>query len=82
MANGQESEAVRIFKATKIKAEQGDAKAQFNLGEMYYFGKGVPQDYGEAAKWFRKVAEQGITVAQFNLGLMYHQGEGVPKNLC
>jgi hypothetical protein len=44
---------------------------------MYYTGQGVPQDYAEAAKWYRKAAEQGIDEAQFNLGLMYDKGQGV-----
>ena len=26
-------------------AEQGNADAQYNLGNMYYNGRGVPQDY-------------------------------------
>ena len=39
---GQESAEVRLFKATKIKAEQGDADAQHKLGNMYFFGEGVP----------------------------------------
>ena len=47
-ANGQESE---FFKAVKIKAEQGDAKAQNRLGSMYYIGKGVPKDEVEAHVW-------------------------------
>ena len=33
-------------------AEQGYAKAQFNLGIMYGNGRGVPQDYVEAHMWF------------------------------
>jgi TPR repeat protein len=32
-------------------AEQGDAKAQYNLGYMYREGKGVEQDFKEAVKW-------------------------------
>ncbi len=32
-------------------AEQGDARAQNNLGFMYDKGRGVPQNYSEAAKW-------------------------------
>ena len=40
-------------------AEQGNAKAQFNLGLMYNNGQGVPQDYKEAVKWYRLSAEQG-----------------------
>ena len=38
-------------------AEQGLAVAQFNLGLMYDEGQGVPQDYAEAVKWYRKAAE-------------------------
>jgi hypothetical protein len=32
-------------------AAQNDQGAQFNLGEMYQMGVGVPQDYGEAYFW-------------------------------
>ena len=51
--------------------------AQNSLGYMYSQGKGVPQDYKEAAKWYRKAAEQGLAIAQLNLGIRYAQGEGV-----
>jgi len=61
-------------------AEQGDVRAQFNLGVMYHQGHGVPQDYTEAVKWYRLVAEQGDAVAQFNLGVMYAKGQGVAQN--
>ena len=47
---------------------------------LYYFGKGVPRDYSEAARWWRKAAEQGLAEAQFNLGVTYRQGEGVTKD--
>jgi len=61
-------------------AEQGDAAAQNNLGDMYYIGEGVPENDAEAVKWFRKAAEQGLAEAQVNLGIMYANGEGVPGN--
>src|SRR3990172_3515441 len=38
------------FRLMKPLAEKGDAKAQHNLGLMYYQGQGVPQNYAEAAK--------------------------------
>ncbi len=47
---------------------------------MYGKGQGVPQDYAEAMKWYRKAAEQGLAIAQFNLGSMYYNGEGVPQD--
>jgi len=62
------------------RAEKGEAKAQFVLGLKYDTGKGVPQDYAEAAKWYRKAAEQGYAEAQFNLGTMYDEGRGVRQD--
>jgi TPR repeat protein len=32
----------------RIRAEHGDAKAQLQLGSMYYYGKGVSKNYAEA----------------------------------
>ena len=61
-------------------AEQGDAKAQTNLGVMYAEGKGIPKDAQKAMKWFRKAAEQGLALAQYNLGVTYAFGKGVPKD--
>jgi hypothetical protein len=56
-------------------AEQGNAVAQFYLGNMYLRGKGVPHDYAEARKWLRGAADQGYPRAQLFLGLMYGQGD-------
>ena len=39
-------------------------------------GQGVPQDYAEAVRWYRKAADQGHAGAQFNLGVMYDKAEG------
>ena len=47
---------------------------------MYSHGQGVPQDYIEAAKWYRLAAEQGHADAQHNLGVLYLQGQGVPQD--
>jgi uncharacterized protein len=58
-------------------AERGDGVAQYNLGLMYRFGRGVSQDHKEALKWYRRAAEQGITEAQFTLGALYAEGRGV-----
>ena len=40
----------------------------------------MPQDYKEAARWYRKSAEQGEALAQHKLGKLYHKGEGVPQD--
>ena len=66
--------ARKSFQETKAKAEEGDVKAQYNLGYMYANGQGVPKDAAEAYKWYRKAADQGSAPAQYNLGYMYANG--------
>ena len=61
-------------------ADQGDAVAEFLLGNQYANGKGVPQDYSEAMIWFQRAAEQGHAVAKLYLGVMYAEGRGVPQD--
>ena len=63
-----------------MAAVQGDALAQLNLGILCFNGRGVPQDYTEAAKWHHKAADQGNAQAQLNLGVMYARGQGVPPD--
>ena len=55
--------------------------AQFVLGYCYDEGQGVPQDYTQAAYWYRKAAEQGDADAQYNLGYCYKYGRGVLKDM-
>jgi len=79
-AETSEKEIADIIKNFFKLAEQGNAEAQNLLGEMYFLGKGVKQDYQEAAKWYRKAAEQGDANAQYNLGFMYENGQGVKQD--
>ena len=65
---------------TQQKADQGDAAAQYNLGDMYRRGDGVPQDDAQAVVWYRQAADQGDADAQNNLGVMYRNGQGVPQD--
>ena len=62
-------------------AERGDAAAQSYLGFMFETGRGVPQNYTEAAMWYRRAAEQGDSLAQYSLGLLYDKGFGVPRDV-
>ena len=57
--------------AFKQQAASGDAAAQCGLGRMYAQGKGVPQDYAQAAIWFRKAAEQGYARRNATSGDLY-----------
>ncbi len=73
-----EKDSGKSFEEYSSLAKQGDAKAQLYLGDMYAAGAGVPQDYKEAARWYRKAAEQGEAAAQARLGAMYAFEDGVP----
>src|SRR5690625_580700 len=70
---------VELKTAVKL-AEQGSAEMQFLLGGMYYYGKGVRQDYAKAAEWLERAAAQDHADAQLALGLMYDLGEGVRQD--
>lgn len=54
-------------------AAAGDADAQFNLGQAYKLGRGVPVDLGMAEEWYRKAAQQGHPQAEDNYGLALFQ---------
>src|SRR3954468_12994313 len=62
-------------------AERGNAMAQSHLGFLFETGRGVPQNYTEAAMWYRRAAEQGDSRAQYSLGLLYDRGQGVPQDI-
>ena len=85
LAEQKNVKAQRLIRASYHKfhkevAEQGDSYAQRFLGDSYYLGLEVTQDYAEAAKWYKKAAEQGDSVSQIILGAMYEKGKGISKD--
>jgi len=55
-------------------ADKGDPDAQFDLGQAYKLGRGVPaRDLAIAQSWYEKAAQQGHAQAQANLGLILFQ---------
>lgn len=63
------------------KSDEGDACSQYNLGELYFDGDGVTQNYEKAIELWEKAAEQNYTEAICRLGVAYNEGEGVYKDL-
>lgn len=55
-------------------ADRGDAYAQFNMGQAYKLGRGVPTNLSIAQSWYQKAAQQGLAKAQDNLGLLLYNG--------
>ncbi len=51
----------------------GDPDAEYNMGQAYKLGRGVPADLPQAESWYQKAAAQGHTMAQDNYGLALFQ---------
>lgn len=68
------------LEACNQAAQQGDAEAQFELGEYYYHGKQGEPDRTQALHWYEQASLQGHALAQHRLGSMFFHGEGVPAN--
>ena len=65
------------------QAQEGDARAQVELGLYYHRNSGLPQAGAQARQWWGQAAEQGDARAMAGLGYMLGTGTGgvrdVPK---
>lgn len=75
-ASGKYKEAYENYKV----AAKGNHIAQNLLGTLYYYGKGVTQDYEKAVHWFLLSERNGNENVYYNLGLVYENGHGVVRD--
>lgn len=64
---GDYAAAVAIWRPL---AKEGDADAEFDLGQAYRLGRGVPVDLAQAQLWLEEAADAGHLDAQTTLGLL------------
>ena len=62
--NEDDLDAMIRTSSVGVRAEEGDADAQCELGGCYLNGRGVEDDEKKAIEWFEKAAEQGHPGAQ------------------
>ena len=62
-------------------ADLGSERANFELGEIYYYGKKVPEDEPKAAEYFEKSEDFSDDEICCCFGDMYRYGKGVEKNI-
>lgn len=88
--NDKKKKADGLYRAHKYKealsiwqefAEKGDAECQYNVGDCYANGYGVPKNDQKAFYWFLKSAEQDYWPAQDLVGYYYAHGVGVSEDL-
>ena len=77
--NAEES-AIQIYGE---RANQGEALAQYLIGNMYLdagISYGAIEDYPKAFKWLSLAANQDYSEAQYKLGKMYEDGLGLTQD--
>ena len=74
-------DSVEKIKELEEAANEGYARAQFNLAMCYEQGKLVEQDLDKAIMWYKKAAEQGNLNACYIMGNRYYNGDGVEQDL-
>ncbi len=66
-----------IFRFQSKLADQGNAEAQYKVGEMYELGKGVSPDNVKAREWLEKAANQGHRKAAYRVLLLDIKTQGM-----
>ncbi len=74
---GQYDKALKIWNEEIV---QGNKEALYNIGLLYYFGKGVDKNLSLAFNYCKKAALKGLARAQNNLAFMYMKGMGTKKS--
>ncbi|KAF9271838.1 hypothetical protein BGZ68_003018, partial [Mortierella alpina] len=54
--------------------------AKLSIGNTYYYGGDLEQDYGRAMEWYLKASDAGNASAMFNIGIMYDSGLGIEQD--
>jgi localization factor PodJL len=65
----------------RLAAANGDASAEFEVAARLAEGKGTPQNFADALRWYQRSAAKGFAQAQYRLGTLYERGLGVTQDL-
>lgn len=76
IGKAQYADAARLLEPL---AKAGNAGAQYQLGVLYYNGKGVPEDEKKAVQLFTSSAQQGNVEAMYQLGNAFTFGNETPR---
>lgn len=68
----------QVITRYRSSADDGDSWGQYNLGEAYAAGQGVPKDSQLAIQWHQKAIAQGYLDSMKALAKRYAEADGVP----
>ena len=74
------SNSPEVKKYCRVAADAGVAWAQTMVGDMYFYGDGVAQNYRTAANWYLMAANQDDIEGTASYGLCRYMGYGVQPN--
>ena len=72
--SGDYSLAKKLYEES---AKLGFAAAEYEIGELYYYGRGVKQDYVKSFEWYQRAAQKNYAIALNDIGAAYESGKGV-----
>ena len=78
--SGNYDNAEQVIGYLEAMAGKNVSYAMLLLGSIYYTGKGVPQSYKEATKWYEMAAEGLESYGLCNLGYCYFYGRDMDVN--
>jgi localization factor PodJL len=64
-----------------VAAKNGDPLALFEIGARYTEGRGVANNFAEAAKWYKLSADRGFALAQYRLANFLEKGTGLAPDI-
>lgn len=70
--------AISLYKKA---AAQGNHEALLQVGDSYYYGRGVPRDWTRASQMYTEASQHRVAQASYNLGFMHEYGAGLPQDL-
>lgn len=78
--SGTDTDMAGIIDGFSKSADMGNSDAMYFLGEIYFQGIGVGQDFEKAGEYLKKACESGNKSAMSIYGKMLFMGDGVPQN--
>lgn len=70
----------QTFKEWKQRAEKGDVEAMHRMGNFYFNGDSVPQNYKIALQWYQKSAKFNYPNSLHNIAIYYFTGRELPAD--